>query len=194
MKLGMTNRLLTPLFLVLGFIGAARADITFRLNPGSTLTPFYPGAPSFNTQPLTGTFVWHELEDQGTLQPFKVSEMSLTSGIYTLKADTTPANDEESDTFTNGVSFFNEILDGTGFPFIDAFWATSETSGTFTGNFQNPTTISYTNVSVQTVGGGGTLYAVLNFSATAIPEPSSFAVAVPMLLILARRPSAARAG
>ena len=191
MKPGMTNRLLIAIFWVLGFIGAARADITFRLDPGSTLTPFYTGAPSFNTLPLTGTFVWHELGNQGTLQPFQVSEMNLTAGIYTLKADTTPVNDEASDTFTNGVTYFNEVLDGTGFP-IGTFWATSSSSGSFTGNFQNPTTISYTNVSLQTVGGGGSLYAIMNFSATAIPEPSSFAVGGPMLLMLARRRSAAR--
>jgi hypothetical protein len=168
------------------FTGAARADIIFSLNPGSTLTPAYPGAPSYDTLPLTGTFVWRRLPGQITIQPFQVLQMNLVAGPYTLAADSTPANNESSDTFTNGVTYFNEILDGTGFP-INTLWATTNSSGSFTGNFQSPTTIAYTNVGVQTPGGGGVLYALINFSATAIPEPSSLVLGGSTFLILARR-------
>jgi hypothetical protein len=192
----MRSKLFWQMFTLLALFGMgtnARADITYQLNPGSTLTPFYAGEPTSAPWPLTGTFVWEVLPSQGGLQPFQVVQMDLTAGPYSLSADSSPGDDEASDTFSTGGSYFNEILDTTGL-LLQQLWTTCLAEGTFTGEFSGPTTISYTDVGMGPVGGGGDWEAFLNFSATAVPEPSCMALAVTPIWLLARRRRLSRLG
>jgi hypothetical protein len=168
----------------------AETDIEYVLNPGSTFTAIYPNAPSTDPIPLTGTFVWRVDPTQGVLQPFHVVQMNLTAGQYRFSQDTTAANDEDSDTFTSGKTFFNEVLDATNLPFSPV-WASASTSGTFTGDYKNPITISYPNIytfHLPAVGGMASGY--MAFTATQIPEPASLAlVGAPLALLTLRRRS-----
>jgi len=185
----MVIRPVLALLALMGLGSRAHADIGYVLNPGSTFTPDYPNAPTFSPIPLTGTFVWRVDPLQGGLQPFKVIQMNLTAGPYTFTADSTPVNDEDSDTFSTGGSYFNEILDATNLP-ISPVWASEFfQEGTFTGNFQSPTTISYTQVAIAHLPAvGGSFVGFMTFSATQIPEPCSLALlSMPLAMLMRRR-------
>jgi len=176
--------LLLQCFASLLAIGAStgRADTTFVLQPGATITPTFGGS----SEPLAGSFTWHDFGAvTTTIEGFNAVALNFTSPSYTLVLDTTAANEYGSDTFADGTTYFGEVFDVTGLS-PSVLFGSSFTSGQFVGDYHNPTQVTYTNIKLAPLSGGAFM-ATLNFTATAIPEPvSTSAVAAGLLLLSAR--------
>lgn len=164
--------LLTWVALALGgSSGYARADFTFVLDPGSTITPTGGVA-----EELTGSFVLRDMGFNSGLSIFDAVALSLKSRSVTLTLDVSPANNVASDLFPDGTSYFLEAVDATGLA-PTLLQMMSLVKGSYSGTISAPTRLSYTDIKLPPVGGG--LYAAsINFTATAVPtavpEPSSF--------------------
>jgi hypothetical protein len=153
---------------------AARADLTYVLDPGSTITPVNGATPIGPTEALTGSFVWHP-SSQGNLEEFDAVSLNFASESFTLTLDKTTANDEASDTFANGTTYFGEVVDTNNFPTSPLALLSIFGSGQFVGNYLSPTHVAYDGVRLVPPN-GGFYEADLTFSATLVPEPTSAAI------------------
>ena len=106
----------------------------------------------------------------------------------TMTLDTSPASDYACDAFPDGRTYFDEVVDTTGLAQTQLLLGTNA-SGQFTGNFQNPSQVTYNNLFDLAPPEGGLFEASLSFSATAVvPEPASMSViAVGLFTLGARR-------
>jgi hypothetical protein len=157
-----------------GSSGYARADFTFVLDPGSTITPTGGVA-----EELTGSFVLRDMGFDSGLSVFDAIALSLKSRSFTLTLDVSPANNVASDLFPDGTSYFYEVVDATGLA-PTLLQMVSNVKGSYSGTISDPTRLSYSDIKLPPAGGG--LYAAsINFTATAVspvvPEPSSLVLA-----------------
>jgi hypothetical protein len=180
-------RCFAALLAIGAFANTARAaigpDTTFVLQPGSTITLFSGGG----TQALSGSFTWHNSgTGTSTIDGFNTTALNFTSSSYTLKLNTTPANDLGTSVFANGTTYFAEIVDATGIS-PSLLEISSGSSGQFIGSYHNPTQVSYSNIRLVPPN-GGTFVGTMNFTAIAVPEPTCASlVAAAMLLHSAKR-------
>jgi hypothetical protein len=179
---------------LIGSAKVAHADIDYVLNSGSTITPLSTGSPSGPAEALTGSFSWAQ-DPSGSLateEAFAATSLDFTSSSYTLTLGSDPTDTLESNTFTNGNTFFGANISTADFSGSDLVLQGS-TSGSYTGSYLSPTSLAYTDIDIVPVEGGG-FEAEINFTATAVPEPTTLAPVLLMLFGLnARRFKLARA-
>src|SRR5437016_14363387 len=110
----MPFRLMVVLMLACCARWAAAQDATYVLDPGSTITPVSGATAIGPTEVLSGSFTWHPSPFLTNAEAFKATALVFQSASFTLVLDTTSANNLDSDTFSDGRTFFSEVVDATG--------------------------------------------------------------------------------
>ena len=177
------------IFALLVLSGLARADRIFALDPGSTITPTG-GAP----EPLTGVIAFRDIGYNVSIVMFDAILLKLSSPSFALSLDNSAKNDVVTGLFPDGTSFFSEVIDATGLSPSVLSMQSIGAPGHYhsSGSFIDPDRLSYSDIRLAPVG-GGEFKARIDFSATAVPEPTSFAVAVLALVgVVAARKWAAK--
>ena len=79
------------IFLIVSFTNLVYAsDLTYTLLLGSTITPFFGSTPIGETEPLTGTFTWYEINSGSTnMRVFDASFLYFRSPSYEITLNTT---------------------------------------------------------------------------------------------------------
>ena len=77
----------------------------------------------------------------GSLEVFNAISLNLHSASFSLILDTSPANDEATSLFPDGISYFTEVVDAQGFAdtILDM---ESLAPGSYSGTSQSPVTLA----------------------------------------------------
>ena len=161
----LTNVIIT----VVSLFGFAKGDIVFTLDPGSTITPTGGVA-----EALTGTFIWRNAGPSGSLidEIYDATSLNLSSPSFTIMLNVTSENNRASVLRSDNTTRFGEVVDGTGFTVAVLDMSTTLTSGTFEGTNLSPSKLFYNEIMLFPAG-GGLFLARIEFTASAVPEPSS---------------------
>lgn len=144
---------------------AQATPITYRLLPGSTITPVAGPTPTGPTEALTGTFQW---VGPDTNQAFDAVALFFSSPSFSITLNQTALNDLE--TFVSPISsitIFAEIVDLVG---LNTSLGDLVGSGTYLGPSSAPTFLSYPLLHIAPHN-GGLFVADLSFSALPVPVP-----------------------
>ena len=148
-------------------------DPPYVLDPGSTITPVAGSTVIGPTESLAGSFTWHPSPSLPNAEVFNATALVFQSQSFTLVLDTTPANNYASDAFSDGRTFFDEIVDATG---LASSLLKISSSGRYVGDYHLPTRVFYSDSYLVPPEGGFT-QARVSMSATLIPEPSTAVLA-----------------
>ena len=162
-------------FTVAGLACPLHADIVFMLDAGSKIT-----LTGGVAEPLEGTFVWRNAGPGSTGTVGVIAEiydtvlLDLRSPSFTITLNTT-LNDRASVALSDNTTAFGEIVNGNGFSSTVLDMITVFPIGTFEGTYLSPSRLINQDIWLFPKGGNFSL-ARLEFSATAVPEPSSVAL------------------
>lgn len=160
--------ILSFIFLAIVFVTSSSVygeNITYRLLPGSTITPVFGSNPVGETETLTGTFEWDEVSSGSTnLRAFNASALHFKSLSYEITLNTTTLNDVASTIFTgSNDTYFNEVVDLVGLPISTGRMGTFSV-GTYSGPSDRPEFLNYPDIRISPVS-GGSFHARLNLIA-----------------------------
>jgi len=159
---------------------AQAAPITYRLLPGSTITPVFGLTPIGPTEALTGTFQWVGPDNN---QGFDAVALFFSSPSFSIGLNQTALNDLE--TFVSplsSVTIFAEIVDLMG---LNAAVGELVGNGTYLGPSTAPNFLSYPLLRIAPLGPGGVFVADLSFSASPVPEPPGWILSATALALAA---------
>ena len=167
----------------------ANADLSYVLQPGSTITPWYNGQASGPSQPLRGTFAWNLFWVDPKYMAFDATSLDFQSFSFHLTLDTTAANDLASscNRFSQSTAF-GEVVNSSGLPGVPLQMAPT-VDGSYEGSCESPTRLTYPGLFVTAPGGH---IAFMSFTAVqVVPEPTALVLLMGGLVLLARRKLAA---
>lgn len=151
---------------------SAQADLTYVLQPGSTITPYYNGNPTGPAEPLTGTFVWQPYDTKSSLASFNATSLIFQSPSFLLTLDDTIIDKLLTSIFpATQTTYFGAIVDGVGISASPLEIAGP--LGSYEGLTDSPVHLSYSNQYLTPYGGGYHL-AIISFEAVQVPEPSTW--------------------
>jgi hypothetical protein len=156
---------------------ATQAAIFYRVEPGSTFTPYHGAEALGPAEPLTGWFVWQPLPGADA---FNASALCFAAPSTRLVLNTTPVNDLATSVFPKTpVTYFGEVVDASGLS-VTPLRLTCGVVGKYFGPASNPTRLVYPDLTLWPDGGG--LFAGhLRLTAVAVPEPVAAAPVIAAL-------------
>ena len=161
----------------------ARADLSYAVQPGSTITPYHEGQQSGPSEPLSGSFTWSLISiEPNYWAVYNATALDFRSASFHLTLDITPANNLESSCgFTSQNVGFAEVLNSSSLPGAHlqlVGW------GSYEGSCDNPTLLTFPGLWVSSPGG---TIAYMSFTLVEVPEPTAPVLLMGGLLLLACR-------
>ena len=165
---------------VICLASVVHANITYQLEPGSTITPYNGAYPTGPSEPLTGTFTW--LLEYGAFQP---TSLTFQSSSFLLTLNMTN-NDLATSIFpSTQTSYFGaDVLDLVGDHNSPLALNSLISLGSYEGLANSPTRLVYPVVYLGPIGAGSVI-AELHLVAEQVPEPKAQALTLIGLILFA---------
>ena len=167
---------MTVLVLLAGESALCVDYITYRLLPGSTITPKQGAQVTGPTENLSGTFQWFFVYNDTVRTAFDASYLHFESTSYTVNLNTTGLNDIMSNvrSDSDAVSFY-EVVDITGLPNGYGVNLDATPWGWYSGPSNRPTYLNCQNIDIYPHN-GGLFCGEMTLIAEEIPEPGTISL------------------
>ena len=149
-----------------------QSNITYRLLPGSTITPYSGTTRIGPPEPVTGVFSWtpYSVNDQYVL--FDARQLSFRSPSYSIDLHPVPTNEVNiaGPVYSGGDGvYLNLIVDAPGYISGQAQLQTAHTESTYVGPPRHPNVLRLPDLRLIPIGGGSSNFLALDITA-AVPD------------------------